>query len=175
MEEMTMKKAKKTPKTCIRCKASAVEVRVENYRYDASGLPNVTLQGIEVRHCAECGEREALIPAVSSLHRVLAMALATKQERLTPQEIKFLRKYLGFSSGDFASKLGVDKSTVSRYESVDEPQTMARPVERLLRLMVMVEKPVEKYPLEETATKDPAPTARMTVAVEAGNWSVATA
>lgn len=157
---------------CRRCK-SAVEVRTENYKYDASGLPNVILRGIEVRHCPECGEREAQIPSITALHKFLALSLANKPERLTPQEIRFLRKHIGLSGQDFAAKIGVDKATVSRYESLESPQKMGQQTERLLRLMVIVEKPVTSYPLEDTAVAEPNPSARITVALNHSAWAAA--
>lgn len=157
---------------CRRCKG-AVEARTENYKYDACGLPNVVLRGIEVRHCLECGEREAQIQALAALHKFLALQLANKHERLTPQEIRFLRKHLGLSGADFAAKLGVDRATVSRYESLESPQPMGKQTERFLRLMVMVEKPVTSYPLEETAIEEPNPAARITVEMHHSAWSPA--
>lgn len=155
-------------KRCRVC-GTATEVRRENYKYDASGLDNITLQNIEVRHCPKCGERQALIPSLAELHKSIALALAEKRERLFPKEIRFLRKYLGLSSADFAAKIGVDPATVSRYESTTDPQPMGKQTERLLRLMVMVEKPVQSYPLEELATQEPK-SVRMTLAPRKGGW-----
>lgn len=86
---------------CRKCGGSVVSRR-ENYKYDASGLDNIILVGIEIRHCASCGERQALIPRLDDLHRSIAQELAGKKERLAPREIRFLRKYLGLSSADFA-------------------------------------------------------------------------
>jgi len=133
----------------------AMETRRENYKYDGSGLDNVTLAGIEVRHCPKCGNRVALIPEIDGLHKVIAMSLVEKPSRLLPKEIRFLRKWLGLSSQDMAQKIGVDRSTWSKYESVKDSQPMGRQTERLLRLMVRYEKPVESYPLEKWATEEP--------------------
>jgi putative zinc finger/helix-turn-helix YgiT family protein len=155
-------------KRCRVCGAPT-EVRRENYKYDASGLDNITLQNIEVRHCPKCGERQALIPSLAELHKAIALALAEKRERLFPKEIRFLRKYLGLSSADFAAKIGVDPATVSRYENTSDPQPMGKQTERLLRLMVIVEKPVQSYPLEELATQEPK-SVRMTLAPRKGGW-----
>lgn len=154
-----------------RCRAcgAATETRRENYKYDASGLDNLTLVNIDVRHCPKCGDRTALIPALDELHKTIAFALAEKKERLLPREIRFLRKYLGLSSAAIAEKIGVDRATVSRYESVNEPQQMGKPTERLLRLMVMYEKPVTSYPVEEWATQEPTKE-RMTIASRKDGW-----
>lgn len=140
-----------------RCRKCGGEMtsRRENYKYDASGLDDVVLEDIEVRQCGACGERAAMIPRVEALHRSIAFRLAQKAERLLPKEIRFMRKYLGLSSTDAAAKLGVDKATMSRYESIEDPQPMGRPTERLLRLMVLVERPVESYALENLALAEP--------------------
>jgi hypothetical protein len=53
--------------------------------------------------------------------------------------------------------MGVDKTTVSKWERVDAPAPMGQPAERLLRLMVMVDKPIEEYPLEETGLVEARP------------------
>lgn len=43
----------------------------EDVRYDAVGLPIVTLAGVEVWRCATCGARAMLVLAVEELHGVL--------------------------------------------------------------------------------------------------------
>ena len=45
-----------------------------------------------------CGETEVVIPHIEALHRekeAIATALVVKRARLAPEEIRFLRKYLG--------------------------------------------------------------------------------
>jgi len=155
-------------KRCRVC-GTPTEVRRENYKYDASGLDNITLENIEVRHCPKCGERQALIPTLGELHKSIALALAEKRQHLLPKEIRFLRKYLGLSGSDFAAKIGVDPATVSRYESTSDPQPMGKQTERLLRLMVIWERPIQSYPLEEFGTEEPK-SVRMTLAPRKGGW-----
>ena len=55
---------------CENCGTEMVRQR-ENYRYIESGLNTVTLEDIEVRTCRRCGAREAVIPRMAELHRVL--------------------------------------------------------------------------------------------------------
>ncbi len=105
---------------CTTC-GSKMSARRENYRYDASGLPGVTLAGVEVRRCAECGEHEVVIPSIEELHRAIVKVLVGKSERLAPTEIRFLRKYLGFSGADFAAHVGTTPETVSRWENGAAP------------------------------------------------------
>lgn len=123
--------------------------------YEWSGIP-VLLADVEVRTCPECGEEEISIESVEALHRAIAMYLADKEERLTPREIRFLRKWLGLSNVDFARRMGVTQETTSRWQREDSPMQMDVPVERLLRLMVKRGQPDTDYDLdglEHMATK----------------------
>ena len=90
---------------CKRCGAS-VEVVRENYDYSSCGLP-VTLCDVQVRTCRECGERSAAIANIEGLHRAIATAVSRKAARFTGNEVRFLRKYLGWSGGNFAKNIGL--------------------------------------------------------------------
>lgn len=133
---------------CDQCGAQMKSGR-ENYRYTACGLDSVTLVHVEVRRCPECGEYEVDIPRMAELHRLIAQKVASKEPRLTPQEIKFLRKHLGFSGVDFAATLDVTPETVSRWET--GKKQMSPIAERALRLMVFVRDAINEYPLERLA------------------------
>jgi YgiT-type zinc finger domain-containing protein len=87
----------------MKCESCGAQMKVgrENYRYAESGLDTITLVDIEVRRCPECGEYEVSVPRIEELHCLIAQQVALKRARLTPQEIRFLRKYLGFSGVDF--------------------------------------------------------------------------
>ena len=98
-----------------------------------------------------------MIPKIEQLHRVLATAVARKVPRLTPEEVRFLRKYLGWSGGDFAEHMGVAAETVSRWENGSK--TMSSAAERLLRLAALSREPASDYSLEilkDVAQKKPA-------------------
>jgi putative zinc finger/helix-turn-helix YgiT family protein len=134
-------------KKCRTCGEAEMATKVETYRYRESGLPNVALVGVEVRRCPACGHHELVLPRIAELHRAIAHALIRKRARLSGTEIRFLRKYLGWSGVDFARHVGVDPSTVSTWENDKDP--IGGPSDRLLRLMVAHGAPVEDYPLEE--------------------------
>jgi putative zinc finger/helix-turn-helix YgiT family protein len=137
-----------TAMTCAACGAQ-LKTRRENYRYEASGLPHVTLKGVEVRRCPQCGETEVAIPAIEGLHRAIAGALIRKRARLVPAEIKFLRKYLGWSGSDFARHVGAAPETVSRWEH--GKLAMGPAADRLLRLLVATKAPVSDYTVDVLA------------------------
>jgi putative zinc finger/helix-turn-helix YgiT family protein len=131
--------------TCIMCGAQMKTER-ENFRYDASGLPGVTLVGVEVSRCPPCGEYEVAIPQIEDLHKAIAQALIRKTSPLDAAEIRYLRKYLGWSGVDFAKHMGITPETVSRWETGKEQ--MGPQADRLLRLMVRTMDPVSDYSLD---------------------------
>ena len=143
---------------CLQC-GGKMTIRQETRRAYAQ-LEGVIIEGVQVHHCPHCGEVEVSYANVEQLHMELALQLARKEAALTPQEIRFLRTWLGLSSSDLAKRMGVAKETVSRWERVDKPLTMGATAERLLRLMAVHEQPVKEYPLEQlehVATSKPAP------------------
>ncbi len=164
---------KRETRRCTVC-GTAMTGKPENYRYDASGLSGVTLRGIMVFRCPRCGEHEAAIPNIVGLHEALARAIVAKKERLSPEELRFLRTHLGYSSADFARKVGVAVQTVSRWERRDKPLRMKAAVDRLVRLMVLAGDAVKGYPLEEVATEEPRATLFQLHATNA-RWEARTA
>jgi putative zinc finger/helix-turn-helix YgiT family protein len=120
-----------------------METHRENYQYTACGLRNITLYQVQVDRCPHCGETEVVIPAVEKLHKAIADALIRKKTRLAPEEIRYLRKYLGWSSIDFAAYMGVSQETVSRWEN--SSHDMASTADRLLRMLVLTKTPVWDY------------------------------
>ena len=129
---------------CLDC-GHAMATRRENVRYDASGLPGVTLVGVEVSRCAGCGAHEVAIPHIGELHRVMACAVLRKPARLTPAEIRFLRKSLGWSGRELGAYMGAAGETVSRWENGRTP--IGTQADRLLRLLVLHVCPVAPFDL----------------------------
>ncbi len=135
--------------TCIQC-GGKLTMKRENYRYTACGLSNVTLIGVGVRRCSKCGDHEVVIPRIEELHRVLAAAVVRQVSRLTKDEIRFLRKYLGYSGVDFAKIVGVAAETISRWENGKEK--IGSSAEKLIRMLVVHTQPTRSYPIETLAT-----------------------
>ena len=137
----------KQPKMCRTCHEGEMKTTTENRLYVESGLPNVVLVGVDVRRCPKCGAFEVLLPRVAELYRVIAKAVIHKPARLSGAEVKFLRKHLGWSGADFAAHMGVDPTTVSAREHERKP--FGTSSDRLLRLMVARQAPVEDYSLDQ--------------------------
>jgi putative zinc finger/helix-turn-helix YgiT family protein len=158
---------------CTECGGTMTAKR-ENYRYDASGLP-VTLRNVEVHRCKACGGHEVAIARIDSLHRAIALAVASRPSRLGPREIRFLRKWLDWSGADLARHMGVDAATVSRWE--DDQQPMGAVADRLLRMMAMRGEPAERFPVDRLAElgakRSSSP--RIDVRAAGGEWVVSAA
>jgi putative zinc finger/helix-turn-helix YgiT family protein len=107
------------------------EVR-EDYHYLESGLDNVYLTNVCVSKC-DCGESFASIPAVIKLNGMIGRSIAKKKSRLNGKEIKFLRKNVGLNANALAEYIGVDKSTVSRWES--GKQKIDKSNDRVIRII----------------------------------------
>jgi putative zinc finger/helix-turn-helix YgiT family protein len=143
---------------CIQCGTEMKEGR-DTHKYDEGGL-DVTLLNVPVWKCPNCGEREVDIFRIDELNRLIATEIAEQEEKLGPREIRFLRKFLGLSSSDLATKMHVDPSSVSRWERIEPPGQMDTQAELLLRFLALNEKPIEEYPIEEMATKAAKPKKR---------------
>jgi len=120
--------------TCSSCGAKAV-VAVGTYPFKESGLNNVTLINVELIQCSVCGNVDPIIPDVNDLMRALAWHSATQRYRLSGEDVRFLRKYLKMSGVDFAQLLGVDKTTLSKWEN--DADIIGTANERLIRSVAL--------------------------------------
>ena len=157
---------------CTACEGKMTSTR-ENYKYDACGLPGITLLGVEVRRCKACGEHEVVIPRIQELHRLIATTMIRKLTKLAAEEIKFLRKHLGWSGADFAEHFGVTPETVSRWEQGRIP--MGASAERLLRLSVAHLEPASDYSLDilKKVARSKASALRLGLKVSPRGWRAA--
>ena len=160
---------------CVQCGGPMV-VTGDTHRYDESGLPDVVLKGVETRSCKNCGEREVAIPNIEGLHRALAQALICRASLLTGAEVRFLRKFLGYSGQDFARLMGVTAETVSRWENGKKP--LGPVADRTLRLLVLLGHPVEDYAgldfLKHISPKPPK-RPRVSLRLKRNHWQVGSA
>lgn len=102
------------------------------FQFFRSGLSNVYLTGIDYAVC-RCGARETCYPLPLEMMNSLAKLVSEKTTRLTPSEIRFLRKSLGKDHKGFAQLVGVTITQVSRWENgKSAPSTSA---EKLIRCL----------------------------------------
>lgn len=155
---------------CRSCRGTRLKRKFGSHRYVESGLSNVFLENIETAECLECGAKAVSIPAIARLHELLARTIARSVPRLSANEIRFLRKFLGWSGKDFAGKIGVSVETVSRWENARE--AMGVPAERLLRALVLRSGPDRKAldRIEDLALKGASPRNRIRLELENNAW-----
>ena len=100
------------------------------FHYKAIGLPNVFVEGIDVRQEID-GELVTVIPAVGRLHRAVAEAIVTRPWPLSGAELRFLRTELELceDAGDFLKSAGIDLASLLAVEQGDgalDPETEKR-------------------------------------------------
>jgi putative zinc finger/helix-turn-helix YgiT family protein len=118
--------------TCTSCGAPVTFER-QNYRYTESGLPNVVLQGLEIAQCEACGNEDVILPFPEKIHWAIARALvAENPARMTGEQLRFLRKHVGFSGDELARHLGTDKTKISKWERGEDP--IGKSTDRLVRV-----------------------------------------
>ena len=118
--------------TCTNCGRNA-RVIVGDYLFEEMGLP-VTLANVDLIQCGHCGNIDPIIPNMHDLMNLIAFAVIAHPCELTGDEVRFLRKYLGMRGKELSAQLGIDPTTLSKWENGGEigPQS-----DRLLRLFVL--------------------------------------
>lgn len=119
----------------MECPMCGATTRQESrtHHYKESGLPNVYIKGVSVDVCI-CGEEYIQIPGINEIDRFIGEKLLAKEQLLTGEEIKFLRKWLDLTSEEFAGAIGVGRATISRWENSKTP--IHKLTDRLIRLYV---------------------------------------
>ena len=114
------------------------------HNYKSCGLNNVTLIGVTYSKCDKCGEEYYGYGDMEKLHRTIAHALVQKKSTLAADEMRFLRKYLGYSAVDFAEDLlGISPEHLSRIENSKE--AVSSVIDRLIRSLVTNKDPHRDY------------------------------
>ena len=131
---------------CMNCGAE-MGITVGLHLYEVADGLHVILKGVKKTSCPACGETGVVIPKIGQLNETIAKSIARKPERLAPGEVRFLRKYLGWSGKGFAHRFGVTPETISRWEN--GVRQMSSTAERLLRLSAIELSPVDEYPVPD--------------------------
>lgn len=155
---------------CLQCERTMKSQR-ESYDYSSCGLP-VTLIGVRVARCGSCGEHEVVLPRIEELHRLIARTVIRKRHGLSGPEVRFLRKWLGWSGKDFAEVMGVTPETVSRWEAGS--LRIGPQAERLLRMLVATQEPRDDYPASSLRELEPevSEPEHLTVKAARNGWRV---
>lgn len=118
---------------CSICETPMERARGD-YPFPESGLSGVVLRDIQLLKCPKCGAIDPIIPRFKHLFYFLARLVLKKESILCGEEIHFLRLHLGMNAKEFADLVGVDKSTLSRWEH--DRQRISPTNDRLIRLIV---------------------------------------
>ena len=130
---------------CPTC-GKVIHSEIGDYQYKESGLDNVYVVNIPVYECT-CGVSYASIFRLPRLNDLIGLTLVQKPALLHGNEVRFLRKNLYLSSKTFANKLGVGKTTLSKWEN--ELQHHSEAFDRLIRATYMITKEIKA--LEQTS------------------------
>jgi putative transcriptional regulator len=118
---------------CVFCNKVEMLCEKKQHHYKESGLDNVYLEGVEIFSCPSCNEELVSIPTVPELHTLIGKHLIEKKSLLNGKEIRFLQKNAGLSVRRFSKKMGVNSSTMSRWENGEQKLTSSD--DRLVRLI----------------------------------------
>ena len=121
---------------CSRC-GKITQKKIGSHRFRESGLDNVYLENIPVYECSDCQTSYPSIFRLGRLNDLIAITLVEKPGLINGREIKFLRKNLRMPSKLFAKKLGVGKTTLSKWEN--ELQNHSEGNDRLIRAIYLLE------------------------------------
>ena len=125
---------------CPRCE-QAIHGKIGNHEYKESGLDNVYLANITMYDCT-CGVSIPLISRSAYLDDLIAEALLAKPALLDGKEIRFIRKNMHLSSKEFAKKLGIGKTTLSKWEN--DTQQHRESHDRFIRSLYLIYKGAKK-------------------------------
>jgi putative zinc finger/helix-turn-helix YgiT family protein len=119
---------------CDVCHKGEIKTAVQQtYRYKECGLDNVYLLNTEFRECDSCGSKVPRLKRMPELHATIARAVAMQPCPLRGQDVRFLRKQLGYSAKEWATFLRTDTSTLSRWEN--DQQEIGTQSDTLIRLL----------------------------------------
>lgn len=120
------------------CSACGGVVRTVRGSYDMAQLqmPGVVLHGIDLITCEICGNVDPVIPRLSRIMEVLAVARIRKPCPLAGEDVEALRTHLRMDRQRLASLLHIEQALLERWERGQEavdPQT-----DRLLRAVTLI-------------------------------------
>jgi DNA-binding transcriptional regulator YiaG len=121
---------------CWKCAHALTVIKSEPYCYSEGGLDNVFLYGIVQYRCPQCGDEVVTVPNIKGLHLAIARNLICKEEMLTGDEARFLRKELRLKSKEMAAALSMKPETYSRWEN--EKQGVSSTCDKELRLIYIL-------------------------------------
>jgi len=93
---------------------------MRTFRYTASGLDNVTIQGVSFP-MDDAGEECIVIPNINGLHKAIAHGIVTRRSSMSGKELRFLRTEMGMTQAELANMLHREPLAISRWERAENP------------------------------------------------------
>lgn len=88
---------------------------MSTYRYSASGLSNILIEGINLL-ADDAGEECLIIPNINGLHKAIALGIVRRKSSMDGYELRFLRTEMGMTQAELADMLHREPLAVSRWE-----------------------------------------------------------
>ena len=141
---------------CLECGAPLKERVIERYEETLLGIPLVLINAVIWSLCENCGEVALAQPDLPGLTAAAAIARCLRPLRLGGAELKFLRKALDLTPGEFAALLGTTADAVRAWES--DGGSLEPAAEKQVRQAVCAQlralAPAQPYAPEEIAALD---------------------
>jgi putative zinc finger/helix-turn-helix YgiT family protein len=130
---------------CTVCGATQVSER-RTLDYPESGLDNVQLNNVPVWICAN-GHEEVEVPAIGTLHSLLAELIIRKPVAMKGKEVRFLRKRVGLTAKEFSRRIGLSPEYFSQIENGHTlPERKTELLIRLFAAATLAAKAKEPFP-----------------------------
>jgi YgiT-type zinc finger domain-containing protein len=114
-------RAKSTEIRCSVCgKGSLVQKLIDHDVGALLDMKRVVVHNMPALVCSKCGSVNMYGGILDQIALLLAVSILQLQE-LDPAEVRYLRKLIGDTQGEFAERLGVVRATVNRWENSSEP------------------------------------------------------
>ena len=158
---------------CTVCESNKeLKPKIQNLKYEVSGLDNVVIFGVKVYHCDNCGERYLQYGNLDEIDAAIADALLKKEQPLTGKEIRFLRTWKGYSGQQFSKLLNSSAAHLYRVEAEDSSANDK--FDRLVRLAIMSLATERNYEIRDMleGKTEPVKFSRMELKSKGGHYSV---
>ncbi len=114
-------RVKSTEIRCSVCgKGSLVQKLIDHDVGALLDMKRVAVHNMPALVCSKCGSVNMYGGILDQIALLLAVSILQLQE-LDPVEVRYLRKLIGDTQGEFAERLGVVRATVNRWENSSEP------------------------------------------------------
>jgi len=100
------------------------------------GMRSVVVKDLPAFVCPACGETIIAGEVLDKVHTNLLVLVLTSDYVLSGEEVRFIRKALRLSQSEFADRLGVHRTTVTRWETGEVP--VEAPVSIAIRALAAV-------------------------------------